>query len=159
VLSGSIMLPGKIMLGGIYSFRSNLPFSVTTSTLTPAGGVFTVNPNPNGTAQYVPGTTRDQGNRNLNYAALNLYRSQIGLSSNLSAGSVASTKYNDFDIRVSKYFFQHETRRLEIIGQAFNLFGTENYTTITNSPISPTFGAPTAANTVQIGELAAKFTF
>jgi hypothetical protein len=159
VLSGSVMLPGKIMVGGIYSFRTNLPFSVATSTLTPAGGVFTANPNPNGTAQYVPGTTRDQGNRNLNYAALNLYRSQIGLSSNLSASSVASTKYSDFDIRISKYFFQHETRRLEIIGQAFNLFGTENYTTITNSPISATFGAPTAANTVQIGELAAKFTF
>jgi len=159
VLSGSVMLPGKIMVGGIYSFRSNLPFSVTTSTLTPAGGVLTANPNPNGTAQYVPGTTRDQGNRNLNYTALNLYRSQIGLSSNLSASSVASTKYSDFDILVSKYFFQHETRRLEIIGQAFNLFGTENYTTITNSPISATFGAPTAANTLQIGELAAKFTF
>lgn len=161
VFSGSVMLPGKIMVGGIYSFRSNLPFSVTTSTLTPAGGVFTANPNPNGTAQYVPGTTRDQGNRNLNYAALNLYRSQIGLSNNLSASSVASTKYSDFDIRVSKYFFQSSegTRRLEIIGQAFNLFGTENYTTITNSPISATFGAPTAANTVQIGELAAKFTF
>jgi Carboxypeptidase regulatory-like domain len=159
VLSGSVMLPGKIMVGGIYSFRSNLPFSVTTSTLTPAGGVFTANPNPNGTAQYVPGTTRDQGNRNLNYTALNLYRSQIGLSSNLSASSVASTKYSDFDIRISKYFFQHDTRRLEIIGQAFNLFGTENYTTITNSPVSATFGAPTAANTVQIGELAAKFTF
>jgi hypothetical protein len=88
-----------------------------------------------------------------------LYRSQIGLSNNLGPGSVSSTKYSDFDIRISKYFFQHDTRRLEIIGQAFNLFGTTNYTTITTSPISPTFGAPTAANTVQIGELAAKFTF
>jgi hypothetical protein len=153
------MLPGKIMVGGIYSYRSNLPFSVTTSTLTSATGVLPFNPNPNGTAQYVPGTKRDQGNRGLNYTALNLYRSQIGLSNNLSPSSVASTKYSDFDIRISKYFFQHETRRLEIIGQAFNLFGTENYTVITNSPISPTFGAPTAANTVQIGELAAKFTF
>jgi Carboxypeptidase regulatory-like domain/TonB dependent receptor len=159
ILSGSVMLPGQIMVGGIFSYRSNLPFSVTTSTLTSATGVLPVNPNPNGTAQYVPGTKRDQGNRGLNYAALNLYRSQIGLSNNLTPGSVASTKYTDFDIRISKYFFQRDTRRLEIIGQAFNLFGTENYTTITNSPISPTFGAPTAANTVQIGELAAKFTF
>jgi Carboxypeptidase regulatory-like domain len=159
VLSGSVMLPGKIMVGGIYSYRSNLPFSVTTSTLTSSTGVLPVNPNPNGTAQYVPGTKRDQGNRNLNYTALNLYRSQIGLSNTLSPSSVASTKYSDFDIRISKYFFQHDTRRLEIIGQAFNLFGTENYTVITTSPISPTFGAPTAANTVQIGELAAKFTF
>jgi hypothetical protein len=52
-------------------------------------------------------------------------------------------------------------RRLEIIGQAFNLFGTENYTStgVATSPVSYTFGAPTAANNVQIGELAAKFTF
>jgi hypothetical protein len=159
VLSGSVMLPGKIMLGGIFSYRSRTPFSVTTSTLTPATGVLPLNPNPNGTAQYVPGTTRDQGNRNLNYTALNLYRSQIGLSSNLTPDSVATSRYKDFDIRISKYFFQHEQRRLEIIGQAFNLFGTENYTSITTSPISTTSGAPTNAGSVQVGELAAKFTF
>jgi hypothetical protein len=85
----------------------------------------------------------------------------VCLSTNLGPGSVASQRYNDFDIRISKYFFQHETRRLEIIGQAFNLFGTENYTStgVATSPVSYTFGAPTAANNVQIGELAAKFTF
>ncbi len=179
VLSGSVMLPGKIMVGGIYSYRSRLPFSVTTSTLSP--NVFPANPNPNGTAQYVPGTKRDQVNRGVNYAAINAYRADLNanvapystsckaagggpgigscLTTNLGPGSVTSSRYSDFDIRISKYFFQHETRRLEIIGQAFNLFGTENYTTITSSPITNTFGLPTAANTVQIGELAAKFTF
>jgi hypothetical protein len=177
VFSGSVMLPGKIMVGGIFSYRSRLPFSVTTSTISP--NIFPVNPNPNGTAQYVPGTKRDQVNRGVNWAAINAYRADLDanvapystackaaapgvgncLSTNLGPDSVTSSRYKDFDIRVSKYFFQHETRRLEIIGQAFNLFGTENYTTITSSPITATFGAPTAANTVQIGELAAKFTF
>jgi hypothetical protein len=197
VLSGSVMLPGKIMVGGIYSYRSTPPFSVTTTTLTSytvkgvndGFGVLPFNPNPNGTAQYVPGTKRDQVNRNINWAQVNTYREQLNdhaplagatastyyaschptnpgvspvcLSTNLGPGSVASQRYNDFDIRISKYFFQHEMRRLEIIGQAFNLFGTENYTStgVATSPVSYTFGAPTAANNVQIGELAAKFTF
>jgi Carboxypeptidase regulatory-like domain len=178
VFSGSVMLPGKIMVGAIYSYRSRLPFSVTTSTLSPT--VFPANPNPNGTAQYVPGTKRNQVNRDFNYAALNAYRTDLDqhvapystacnsgvapgtgncLSTNVGPGSVTSTRYSDFDIRISKYFFQHDTRRLEIIGQAFNLFGTENFTTITSTPLTNTFGAPTAAGTVQIGELAAKFTF
>ena len=178
VLSGSVMLPGKIMLGGIFQYRTPQPFSVTTSTFIP--GVFT-NPNPDGTAQYVPGTTRDQGNRNLSFAALNTYRQQLDqnvatyanacaaagatpgvgscLSTNLSSGSVTSTRYKDFDIRVSKYFFQHDQRRLEIIGQAFNVFGTENYTAIVTNPTLNSFGTPSQAGTVQIGELAAKFTF
>ena len=81
------------------------------------------------------------------------------LSTNLSAANVTTNRYKDFDLRVSKTVFQHESMRLDIIGQAFNLFGTENYTSITYTPTLNTFGVPTAANTVQIGELAAKFTF
>lgn len=196
VLSGSVMLPFKIMLGGIFQYRSREPFSVTTTQVTSdklsAGGndgygVLPYNPNFNGTAQYVPGTTRDQGNRGISWAAVNMYRSQLNdhapgtgavatsyytnchpssptatptcLSTNLSAGSVASNRYQDFDLRISKTVFEHESMKLDIIGQAFNLFGTENYTTITTSPVSYTFGVPTVANNVQIGELAAKFTF
>ncbi len=192
VLSGSVMLPFKIMAGGIFSYRGREPFSVTTSTLSP--NVFPVNPNPNGTAQYVPGTKRDQGNRNINYAAINAYRADLDanvktysglsggstgtpvaggtgcangyapgtgtcLSTNLSAASVVSNQYMDFDLKLSKVVFQHESMKLEVIGQAFNLFGTENYTGITTSPTLNTFGQPTGAGTVQIGELAAKFTF
>jgi carboxypeptidase family protein len=197
VVSGTYEIPKvKILVGGIYSYRSRMPFSVTSTTLSPnvfPGGL--VNPNFNGTAQYIPGTTRGQGNRSLNYAAINAYRADLNatnktysgwsngttgsgtivagttgcavnapgvgncLSTNLSAANVTTNRYKDFDLRVSKAVFQHESMRLEIIGQAFNLFGTENYTTITTSPTLNTFGVPTAANTVQIGELAAKFTF
>jgi hypothetical protein len=169
VLSGSVLLPGKILVGGIFSYRSAEPFSVTTSTVTP--NVFAVNTNPDGTAQYVPGTTRNQGNRNLNFAALNAYRADDNLvngcaatpskclSTGITPGSVVSNQYEDFDLRVSKFVFTRGEKTLEIIGQAFDLFGTENYTTITTSPVSLTFGQPTAGNTVQIGELAAKFTF
>ena len=135
VLSGSVILPLKIRLGGIYTFRSSEPFTILTTTT-----------NSNGTAQYLPGTSRNQGNRGLNLA-------QFGL------GPVASTKYNDFDLRVSKSFFEREQRKLEIIGQAFNLFGATNYNGITTASASAAFGQATNAGTAQIGEVAARFTF
>jgi hypothetical protein len=49
--------------------------------------------------------------------------------------------------------------KLEIIGQAFNLFGTENNTSINTSPTTNSFGVATAGLNKQIGELAAKFSF
>jgi hypothetical protein len=48
---------------------------------------------------------------------------------------------------------------LEIIGQAFNLFGFTNYNVITTSGNSATLGVATGAGTVQQGEIAARFTF
>jgi hypothetical protein len=175
VASGAYEIPFvKVLVGGIFQYRSSTPFSVTTTTISP--NIFPVNPNYNATAQYIPGTTRDQGNRGINYAAINAYRADLDanvatyknactagtsscLTTNLGPGSVTSNRYKDFDLRVSRAFTLHESMKIEIIGQAFNLFGTENYTTIGYSAISNTFGVPTAANTVQIGELAAKFTF
>jgi hypothetical protein len=183
--SASYMAPWHILVGGILTFRSALPYSVTTTVTTcqapksgqtlPAacngvvnGGVLpTTALNANGTAQYVPGTTRDQGNRGLNFSALNTYTSQLtGYSlSPVNANNVTSTNYLDFDLRVSKSVFHRESMDVQVFGQAFNLFGRENYTTITTNPTLSTFGLATAANTVQpasdvqIGELGAKFTF
>jgi hypothetical protein len=161
VLSGSVQLPFRVQIGGIYSLRTAFPFSVTTSTLTSTTGVFPANPNPDGTAQYVPGTTRDQGNRNISYAAINAYRADLGggLTTNLGPGSIASTKYNDFDLHISVTAWQHNAMRLELIGQAFNLFGSPNYTSIQTSPVTNNFGKATAGNNLQIGELAGRFTF
>lgn len=135
VISGSVILPLKIRLGGIYTFRSAEPFSVVTTTT-----------NANGTARFFPGTGRNQGNRGLNLATLGL-------------APATSTKYNDFDLRVSKSFFEKDQRKLEIIGQAFNLFGNANYSAITTSSASASFGQATNAGTAQIGEVAARFTF
>ena len=181
VASGSVMLPWGIVAGGIFSFRSSLPFSVTTTTQTdttarPGIGVLPGSVlDANGAAQYVPGTTRSQGNRGINYAAINQYRSDLNaircppattvcasgypLTTNLSSASVASTNYLNFDFRVSKTVFQREAKRLEVIGQAFNLFGRTNYNAVATSPILNTFGQATGAGNAQIGELAAKFTF
>jgi hypothetical protein len=178
VLSASVQLPYRVQIGGIYSLRSNLPFSVKTSTLSP--NIFPVNTNADGTSQYVPGTTRDQGNRGINYAAINAYRADLDanvnpyksacqsgvapgagscLSTNLGPGSIASTGYNDFDLHICLIAYQHRSLKLEIIGQAFDLFGTENNLTINTAPTTNSFGVATSGSNVQVGELAAKFTF
>jgi Carboxypeptidase regulatory-like domain len=194
----SYMAPWHIQVGGILTYRSALPFSITTTTATdgassgkgdptlPAGtGVLPASAlNANGTAQYVPGTKRDQGNRGLNWAAVNLYRQQLNtkncpnsdpgnsdcatgypLTTNLNANSMAQTNYLDFDLRLAKSIFHRESMDLQIFGQAFNLFGRENFTAVTTTPTVNTIGVATAAQTVQptsdvqIGELGARFTF
>jgi hypothetical protein len=182
--SASWLGPWKILVGGVLTYRSAEPFSTTTSVATCAnptgtqtlpsacngvvgGGVLPIATNANGTSQYVPGTKRDQGQHGINYAAINLYRSQLtGLNlAPVSASSVSSTNYLDFDLRVSKSLYHHEALDVQVFGQAFNLFGRENFTSITTNPTSTAFGAATNANTVQpvsnvqIGELGAKFTF
>jgi hypothetical protein len=183
--SATYMLPWKILVGGIFSFRSASPYNVTTTSTTCAKpGTGQVLPsactavgagvlpstalNADGTAVYVPGTTRNQGGRGISFAAINTYRSQI--TGTNAAGlppvsSVTSTNYMDFDLRVSKSVFHHDAMDVQVFGQAFNLFGRENYNAITTSPTSTSFGVATSASTlqpasdVQIGELGAKFTF
>jgi hypothetical protein len=144
VASGSVILPYKITLGGIWTVRSSLPFSAYSGTY-----------DADGTEQYVTGTTRNQGNRNLNL-------SLIGVS----ASQIQSSKYNDFDLRVSKSVFTRESKSLEVIGQAFNLFGHLNLlggpgfssAQVTNAT-AKTFGEITNASNAQEGELAAIFRF
>ncbi|HTV53483.1 MAG TPA: hypothetical protein VMI06_01050, partial [Terriglobia bacterium] len=186
--SASWLGPWKILVGGILTYRSASPFSVTTSVATctapsgtqvlppgcngvVGGGVLPFATNANGTSQYVPGTTRNQGQHNINWAAINTYRSELTANwqtltqTTLNASSPTSTNYLDFDLRVSKSLYHREALDVQVFGQAFNLFGRENFTSITTNPTSTAFGAATAAQTVQpvsnvqIGELGAKFTF
>ena len=147
VAAGSVELPWAVTLGAIFTARSSLPFSAFSRTV-----------NANGTAQYVPGTSRNQGNRNLDLGAVNTYRTTLGLA---AVASTDNNFFSSFDLRLSKSFFVNEQRRLEIIGQCFNLFGHENLTAgnYTTSAASSSFGAITAASNLQQAELAARFVF
>jgi hypothetical protein len=139
VASGSTLLPWKITLGGIWTLRSSQPFNAYSGTF-----------DADGTKQYVPGTTRNQGNRGLNLSLIGVPASQI-----------QSSKYNDFDLRVSKTVQLRESMSVEVIGQAFNLFGHLNLLgtdQVTNAK-APTFGEITNASNAQQGELAAIFRF
>ncbi|HTP35677.1 MAG TPA: carboxypeptidase regulatory-like domain-containing protein [Candidatus Acidoferrales bacterium] len=150
VASGSVLLPWKFTLGAIWQLRSALPFSAFTSTT-----------DVDGLAQYVPGTSRNQGNRNNGsfLSAVNAYRATLGLLA-IPASQIDSSRFNSFDILVSRAFFVREQRRLELKGQVFNLFGTQNLTGgNTTSAVSSNFGRILAASNLQQAELAVRLAF
>jgi Carboxypeptidase regulatory-like domain len=159
IASTSVQLPGRFSLGAIWTVRSALPFSAYIAT-TDADGV----------RAYVPGTSRNQGNRDLSLAAVNAYRATLGLGP-IASSNIDSSRYNGVDINLSRAFaLKSERRRLELGVQVFDVFGTENLgvpsgqmtaggnTTTANSP---NFGRILGVlnNSYQQAELFAKFTF
>jgi hypothetical protein len=144
------------MLSAIYTVRSSLPLSALASTT----AATSLTPNADSTAQYVPGTTRNQLNRDISFSAINAYRATLGLAA-VSSSQLQNSNYQSFDLRVLHNFKVHDTKRLEVYGQAFNLFGHVNYTnsSISNTANSSTFGNATSASNLQQAELAARFVF
>jgi hypothetical protein len=159
IASTSVQLPWRFTLGAIWTVRSSLPFSSFVST-TDADGV----------RAYLPGTSRNQGNRNLSLDAVNAYRATLGLSP-LTSSNIDSSRYNGVDIRLSRAFaLRSEKRRLELGLQVFDLFGTENLGVPsgqmtaggnTTTAISPNFGRILGVlnNSYQQGELSARVVF
>jgi hypothetical protein len=161
VASGSVMLPFEVNLGGVWTLRSSMPLSARAGRDLNADGV--------ANTDYVPGTTRNQGNRGNNdsfLAAVNAWRAQSNLAA-IPASQIATNEYNRFDLRASKAVTLG-TRRLEFIAQVFNLFGRDNYgvglTAAWQSPyqenaLSNSFGRILEVQERQQAELAVRFTF
>jgi hypothetical protein len=149
VAAGSVNLPWKITLGAMWTVRSSLPFSAFESVT-----------NADGTLQYVPGTSRNQGNRGLSLSAVNAYRATRGLAA-VAPGAINTNLFNSFDVHLSRSFFITERAHLEVIGQCFNLFGHENLAAgyYITSAASTSFGTITSASNLQQAELAARFVF
>jgi Carboxypeptidase regulatory-like domain/TonB dependent receptor-like, beta-barrel len=149
VAAGSFNLPWKITFGALWTIRSSLPFSAYESVT-----------NADGTLQFVPGTSRNQGNRGLSLSAVNAYRATLNLAP-VAPGAINTNLFNSFDVHLSRSFFVTEHRRLEVIGQCFNLFGHENLTgnSYITSAASSSFGTITSAANLQQAELAARFVF
>jgi hypothetical protein len=66
VAAGTVNLPWGFTFGGIWTAKSSVPFSALAATY-----------NADGTQQYVPGTSRNQGNRDLSLAAVDAYRATL----------------------------------------------------------------------------------
>ncbi|MGH9482732.1 MAG: hypothetical protein ACRD1L_11650, partial [Terriglobales bacterium] len=157
VASGTYQAPWGITLGSIYNIRSSTPFSE-----------FSTTRNFDGSSQYVIGSTRSQGRRNLDYSAINAYRTSLtykdaqGVVHNfpaVDASMLANGRANTLDLRAARTFNLGETRRLDVIGQVFNILGTYNYTGITTNLSSLAWGQATGAGPLQQAELALHFTF
>jgi hypothetical protein len=160
VASGSVLLPFDINVGGVWTLRSSMPFSARAGRDLNADGAA-------GT-DYVPGTTRNQGNRGDNeafLAAVNAWRAQNARAP-IPASQLATNEYNRFDVRVSKAVMLG-TRRVEFIAQVQNLFGRDNFgvgLAATGSPwqenvLSDSFGRILEVQPRQQAELAVRFTF
>ena len=149
VASGSYLLPWKISLGVIWQVRSSLPFSAFSTTQL------------DGVTQYVSGTTRGIGNRDNGaiLSAVNSYRAGLGLAA-IPASQIDSSRFNSLDVKLSKAVFTRDTRRIDVIGQAFNVLGHTNLSGgSTTAATSAGFGQILGAGNLQQAELAVKFSF
>ena len=153
VASGSVVLPYEISLGAVWTLRTTRPFTAQ------AGRDL----NGDGTNNdFVPGTTRNQGNRNLDLALVNEWRATNRLAP-ISADQIDSDRYNRFDVRLSKSLQVGGGRRLELIGQVFNVLGTDNLAGVgsgwVTNALSDSFGRILEAQPRQQAELAVRFAF
>jgi hypothetical protein len=151
VASGFFELPWKFTVGAFWQIRSSLPFSAFSTAQF------------DGLTQYVPGLTRNLGNRDNRtvLAAVNAYRASLATPlAPIPAPQIDSSRFNSFDLRVSRPIFVHNERRIEAIGQAFNLFGVTNLKGgTTTSASSANFGRILNAFNLQQAELAVRFVF
>lgn len=149
VASGTALLPWDMALGAVWTFRSSAPFSA-----------YSANFSADGQRQYVPGTSRNQGNRDLNLAAVNAYRAQNGLGP-VSESQIESDRYNSVDVRFAKAIRISGQTKLELIAQVFNILGTDNLNApfsggqVTNA-LSSSFGQILTAKNRQQAELAVR---
>jgi len=111
---------------------------------------------------YVPGTTKSMGDRNNEamMAAVNAYRATLGLAA-LPVSQIDKNTLYRFDVRGSKAIQLGGGRRVELIGQVFNLFGRTNLGGVgsqfqTNARAA-TFGKILTAQARQQGEVALRF--
>ena len=149
--SGAIMIPWDVTLGLIWTGRSTRPFSAL------AGRDLN---NDGANTDFVPGTTKNQGNRDLDLSLVNAWRAENKLGA-VSEDQIDKDNYNRFDIRASKAILFGGRRRLELIGQLFNLFGTDNLGGVgsaqVSSALSDSFGRILTAQPRQQAELAVRF--
>ncbi len=159
VVSGSVLLRYRITVGAIWTLRSSLPFSAL------AGGDLN---NDGAITDYVPGTGKNSRDIGQTLAIVNAWRATKGLAP-IPRSQIESNRYNQLDARVSKDIDLGERFKLQVIGQLFNVLGTNNYggvgttqqanASTGSATAGGTFGTFTAALPLQQGELAVRVVF
>ena len=153
VASGAYLLPGDVTLGMVWTLRTTAPFSARAGVDLNADGANT---------DYVPGTHKGQGNRDLDIGLVNAWRASRGLGP-IDPRQISKNDYNRVDARLSKAFALSGKRRIEGIFQIFNLFGRDNLGGIGSSfqtnALSDSFGQLLTAQNRQQIEIAARVIF
>jgi hypothetical protein len=144
VASGAVQVPFDVQLGAVFTIRSSVPFSATAGRDL-NGDTFV--------SDYVPGTSRNQGNRDLDRALVNTWRASAGL---LPIASIDSTRFSSVDIRASKPIRFAGERRAEVIVQLFNAFNTVNLSGLGTNAVAATFGVASRASAGRQAEVAVR---
>jgi hypothetical protein len=152
VASGSLLLPASVTIGGVFSYRSTMPFSAL------AG--IDINGDGNVT-DYVPGTNRNAFNRGNDADMLALVNAWRGVNALGPINPAFSTnEFYSLDIRGSKAITLNAGRRVELIAQVFNVFNRKNLVAAwTTNALSPAFGTSVSASNMRQAEIAVRFTY
>jgi hypothetical protein len=150
VASGTAILPWAMTLGAVWTYRSAAPFSA-----------YAAEVSLDGQQQYVPGTSRNQGNRDLNLATVNAYRATKGLGP-IPASQIQTDRYSSIDVRFAKAIRFGSQMKLDLIAQVFNILGTDNLNAPfsggqVNKATSDQFGQILTAKNRQQAELGVRF--
>ena len=147
MFSGASQLPGRIIVGAIWNIRSSYPFSAKAGVDLNGDGANT---------DYVPGTTKNMGNRNTAamLVAVNAYRATLRLAP-ISESQIDSSLFSRLDLRASKAIALGESRKLEL-GRD-NLGGLSTF--YNTNVRSDAFGRIQAAQPRQQAEVAIRFVF
>lgn len=153
VASAAVLLPFDINLGAVWTSRSTMGFSARAGRDLNGDGVI---------SDYVPGTSRNQGNRSLDLGLVNAWRATNGLAA-INPSQIDTNEYSSFDMRASKSIRVDGARKVELIAQIFNIFGHDNLLPPASSAgwvenaLSDSFGRILTANNRQQAELAIRF--
>jgi len=156
VFSGAMDVGAGVTFGGVWTVRTEKPFNATAGRDLNGDG---------SKSDYVPGTSKGQGNRSDMSAFLgnvNAWRKSQKMSP-VSESAIDSDRYNRLDVRLSKSFDVGSSQRIELIGQLFNVFGTTNMGGVgfkrQQNSRSALFGQILGAQNRQEAELAVRFVF
>jgi hypothetical protein len=154
VISDGFQLPADVIIGTIFNVRTTTPFSARAGIDLNGDGV--------SATDYVPGTTKNMGNRDnaAMLTAVNAYRATLGLAA-IPASQIDTNTLSRLDLRASKAINIGNGRKVEVIGQLFNVFGRTNLGGVGSSyqtnARAATFGQILTAQARQQGEVAIRF--
>ncbi|PYR18092.1 MAG: hypothetical protein DMF94_21300, partial [Acidobacteria bacterium] len=167
VLSGAAQLPADIVVGAIWNFRTTTPFSARAGVDLNGDGQSTgggAGVGGNYPTDYVPGTTKNMGNRDsaTMLAAVNAYRATLNLAP-VPESQIDNNRLSQCDLRVSKAINTRRGTRVELIGQVFNVLGRDNLGGLSSQYItnvrSDSFGRILTSLPRQQGEVAVRYVF
>jgi hypothetical protein len=161
---------GKVLGGwqisNIFTYQTGLPFTATTSNYDPAGigflGPSAAGPRPDQIANPNAGAPHTQGQW-FNTAAFQTVYPASGVApipGNAGRGTIFGPRTVRLDLTVTKNIRFNEDVRLQLRGEAFNLFNTTNFTTFGANPtVTSTYGQITGTRDPRTIQLGAKIIF